>query len=163
MHDILIDLERELASTRRILERYPDGKGEWQPHEKSRTLSALATHVANIPGNGANVLTTAEMDVASRTPPQPEDSAAELLEVFDAAAARLKAAVAETDPATLGEKWTMRAGPRVIVSESRALLMRLMVINHLVHHRAQLGVYLRLLDVPIPGVYGPSADEPITV
>jgi uncharacterized damage-inducible protein DinB len=161
MDNLLIDLDRELASTRRLLERYPDGKGEWRPHEKSRTLSALATHVANIPGQGASVLTTAEMDVASRKPQPPKDSAAELLEVFDAAAARLKAAVADTDAAKLSEKWTMRAGPRVLVSEPRALLMRLMLINHLVHHRAQLGVYLRLLDVPIPGMYGPSADEPI--
>jgi uncharacterized damage-inducible protein DinB len=161
MDNLLIDLDRELASTRRVLERYPAGKAEWRPHEKSRTLSALATHVANIPNHGAAILTTAEMDVASRPPQPAKDSAAELLDVFDAGAARLKAAVAETDAAKLGEKWTMRAGPRVLVSESRALLMRLMVVNHLVHHRAQLGVYLRLLDVPIPGVYGPSADEPV--
>jgi uncharacterized damage-inducible protein DinB len=161
MDNLLIDLDRELASTRRILERYPAGKGEWQPHGKSRTLSQLATHVANIPHHGANILTTAEMDVATR-PPQPlKDSAAALLEVFDAGVTRLKAAVDDADAAKLGEKWTMRAGSRVLVSEPRALLMRLMVINHLVHHRAQLGVYLRLLDVPIPGVYGPSADEPL--
>lgn len=161
MDNLLIDLDRELASTRRMLERYPAGNGEWRPHEKSRTLSALATHVANIPHHGANILTTAEMDVASRTPQPLKDSAAELLEVFDAGVARLKASVAGTDAAKLREKWTMRAGPRVLASEPRALLMRLMVINHLVHHRAQLGVYLRLLNVPIPGVYGPSADEPV--
>jgi uncharacterized damage-inducible protein DinB len=161
MDNLLIDLDRELASTRRMLERYPAGQAEWRPHEKSRTLSALATHVANIPNHGAAILTTAEMDVASRTPQPAQDSAAELLDVFDAGVARLKAAVADTDAAKLGEKWTMRAGPRVLVSEPRALLMRLMVINHLVHHRAQLGVYLRLLNVPIPGVYGPSADEPV--
>ena len=75
--------------------------------------------------------------------------------------ARLKSAIAETDDAKLAEKWTMRTGDRVLASESRALLMRLMVVNHLVHHRAQLGVYLRLLNVPIPGMYGPSADEPL--
>lgn len=161
MDNLLIDLDRELASTRRVLERYPAGKGEWKPHEKSRTLSALATHVANIPHHGVNILTTAEMDLASRAPQPSKDSASELLEVYDAGVARLKASAAETDAAKLSEKWTMRAGPRVLVSEPRALLMRLMVINHLVHHRAQLGVYLRLLDVPIPGVYGPSADEPV--
>jgi uncharacterized damage-inducible protein DinB len=161
MDNLLIDLDREIASTRRLLERYPLGKGGWQPHDKSRTLSALATHVANIPQHGANILTTAEMDVATRQPQPPKDSAAELLEAFDAGVTRLKAAVADTDAAKLSEKWTMRAGPRVLASESRALLMRLMVINHLVHHRAQLGVYLRLLDVPIPGMYGPSADEPV--
>jgi uncharacterized damage-inducible protein DinB len=161
MQNLLIDLDRELASTRRLLERYPAGKGTWQPHEKSRTLSVLATHVASIPHHGASILTTAEMDVSSRPPQLPQDSAGELLATFDAGVARLKSAVAETDDARLAEKWTMRAGARILASESRALLMRLMVVNHLVHHRAQLGVYLRLLNVPIPGMYGPSADEPL--
>ena len=161
MENLLIDLDREIASTRRLLERYPLGKGGWQPHDKSRTLSALATHVASIPNHGANMLTTAEMDVATRQPPPPKDSARELLEAFDTGVTRLKSAVADIDAGKLRENWTMRMGPRVLVSEPRALLMRLMVINHLVHHRAQLGVYLRLLDVPIPGMYGPSADEPV--
>lgn len=160
MQNLLIDLDREIVSTRRLLERYPSGHGEWRPHEKSRTLSALATHVANIPNHGANILTTAEMDVASRQAQPQKDSAAELLEIFDTGVTRLKSAVAGTDAATLSERWTMRMGPRVLASEPRALLMRLMVVNHLVHHRAQLGMYLRLLDVPIPGMYGPSADEP---
>ena len=159
MEHLLIDLDREIATTRRMLERYPAGKGEWQPHKKSRPLSTLATHIASIPNHGVSILTTAEMDVATRPPQASKDTAAELLEVFDSGVTRLKSAIAGTDAAKLGEKWTMRAGPRVLVSESRALLMRLMVINHLVHHRAQLGVYLRLLDVPIPGSYGPSADE----
>jgi uncharacterized damage-inducible protein DinB len=161
MQNLFIDLDREMASTRRLLERYPIGKGAWQPHDKSRTLSALATHVANIPHHGANILTTDEMDVATRQPQAPQDSASGLLEAFDAGVTRLKSAIADIDDAKLREKWTMRMGPRVLVSESRALLMRLMVINHLVHHRAQLGVYLRLLNVPIPGMYGPSADESV--
>ncbi len=161
MDKLLIDLDRELAVTRRFLERYPAGSGEWRPHEKSRTLSALATHVAGIPQHGVNILTSAEMDIATRQPQAPKDSAAELLEVFDTGVARLKAVAGEVDSSTLDERWTMRAGQRVLVSESRALLMRLMVVNHLVHHRAQLGLYLRLLDVPVPGSYGPSADEPL--
>ena len=161
MENLFIDLDREIASTRRLLERYPQGKGGWRPHDKSRTLSDLASHVASIPNHGANILTTPEMDVASRQPQPPKDSATELLEAFDAGVARLKSAVAGTDAAKLREHWTMRMGPRVLVSEPRTLLMRLMVINHLVHHRAQLGVYLRLLHVPIPGMYGPSADEPV--
>lgn len=161
MENLLIDLDREIASTRRLLERYPLGKGGWQPHDKSRTLSALATHVVNIPNHGANILTTAEMDVATRQPQPPKDSATELLEAFDSGVTRLKSAIADIDAGTLRENWTMRMGPRVLVSEPRAMLMRLMVINHLVHHRAQLGVYLRLLNVPIPGMYGPSADEPV--
>jgi uncharacterized damage-inducible protein DinB len=101
------------------------------------------------------------MDVATRQPQAPQDSASELLEAFDAGVTRLKSAIADIDDAKLRENWTMRMGLRVLVSESRALLMRLMVINHLVHHRAQLGVYLRLLNVPIPGMYGPSADESV--
>ena len=161
MENLLIHLDREIASTRRLLERYPLGKGGWQPHHKSRTLSALATHVASIPDHGANILTTAEMDVATRQPQPPKDSARELLEAFDTGVTRLKSAVADIDAGKLRENWTMRMGPRVLVSEPRAMLMRLMVINHLVHHRAQLGVYLRLLDVPIPGMDGPSADEPV--
>jgi len=161
MQNLLIDLDREIVSTRRLLERYPHGKGAWQPHDKSRTLSGLATHVASIPNHGANILTTTEMDVATRQPQPPKDSANELLEVFDMGVMRLKSAIADIDASKLAETWTMRMGPRVLVSESRAMLMRLMVINHLVHHRAQLGVYLRLLNVPIPGMYGPSADEPV--
>ena len=161
MDRLLIDLDREMASTRRLLERYPDGKGTWQPHDKSRPLAVLATHIATIPNHGASILTTTEMDVATRQPQPPKDSARELLEVFDTSAARLQSALAGVDAAKLDEKWTMRIGPRVLVAEPRALLMRLMVINHLVHHRAQLGMYLRLLDVPIPGMYGPSADEPM--
>ena len=161
MENLFIDLDREMASTRRLLERYPLGKGGWQPHDKSRTLAALATHVANIPNHGANILTTAEMDVATRQPQPPKDSTTELLEAFDTGVTRLKRAIADIDAAKLRENWTMRMGPRVLVSEPRAMLMRLMVINHFVHHRAQLGVYLRLLNVPIPGMYGPSADEPV--
>lgn len=161
MDHVLIDLDREIASTRRVLERYPAGRGDWQPHAKSRTLSVLATHIANIPNHGANILTTDELDITSRPSQTPKDSSAELLDVFNAGVARLKSAAAAMEPGKLAEKWTMRAGPRVLASESRALLMRLMVVNHLVHHRAQLGVYLRLLDVPVPGTYGPSADEPV--
>ena len=161
MENLLIDLNRELAVTRRFLERYPAGKADWQPHEKSRPLSALATHIAGIPNQGTAILTTAEMDIAARQPQPPKDSAAELLEIFDAAVAGLKAAVSAGDAAKLSEKWTMRAGPRVLISEPRGLLLRLMVVNHLVHHRAQLGVYYRLLNVPVPGSYGPSADEAI--
>lgn len=161
MDHLLIDLHRELATTRRVLERYPSGQGEWKPHEKSRGLLALATHVAQIPGFGATILTTPELDVMTR-PPQPlDDSAEALVAAFDANVARLEDALASTDDARLNEKWTMRAGPKVLISEPRALLMRLMLVNHMIHHRAQLCDDYRLLNVPVPSVYGPSADEPI--
>ena len=107
MDNLLIDLDRELTSTRRMLERYPGGKAEWRPHEKSRTLSALATHVANIPNHGANILTTAEMDVASRPPQPAKDSAAELLEVR-----RRLSILASNAVARDGSAWGARDGVR---------------------------------------------------
>ena len=158
---LLIDLDRETASTRRLLERFPDGRGDWQPHDKSRPLGALATHVASIPGMGHIILTTDSLDVSTR-PPQPRrNSARELIALLDESVARMKSAVAAVDAGTLDQPWQLKVGPKVLVSEPRALLMRVMVINHLIHHRAQLGVYLRLLNIPIPGMYGPAADEPI--
>jgi uncharacterized damage-inducible protein DinB len=161
MDHLLIDLDRELAATRRVLERFPDGQGDWTPHDKSRTLSALASHVATIPQHGARVLTTEEMDIATRQPPPVMHAARDLLNAFESGISAFKAAIAGADPARFDQKWTLRMGGKVIIAEPRALLMRTMVINHLVHHRAQLGVYYRLLNVPVPGVYGPSADEPI--
>ena len=163
MDHLLIDLDRELAATRRLLERVPDGKGDWKPHAKSRTLATLASHVATIPQHGARVLTTDGMDMATRPAPVVMQTAPELLSAFDAGVSAFKAAIATATPDTYAQKWTLNMGPKVIISEPRSLLMRSMVINHLVHHRAQLGVYFRLLDVPVPGVYGPSADEPIAL
>ncbi|HEX5438320.1 MAG TPA: DinB family protein [Gemmatimonadaceae bacterium] len=156
------DLEIELDVTRRFLERYPDGKGDWMPHEKSMKLGRLATHVADIPRYGKMLLETDEMDFATNRPPlTPVDSAQELLAIFDARAAETRATLAATDYASLERPWTMRNGEQVILSAPKGALVRRMMINHLVHHRAQLGVYYRLLGVPVPGSYGPSADEPI--
>jgi uncharacterized damage-inducible protein DinB len=153
------DFDAELTSTRRVLERFPDGKGDWRPHAKSRTLAELATHVTDIPGLGATILETDELDALKRPPRTTAASAAELLERLDANAMRLRAALAAADEARLAGEWTMRAGDHVFVKRPRRSLLRVMFASHMVHHRAQLGVYLRLLDVPVPGVYGPSADE----
>ncbi len=153
------DFAAEHAGTRRVLERYPSGKGTWRPHDKSRTLSELASHVAAIPGRGALILETEELDATTRPAPTLVDSAQELLAMFDANVQRLDRALAATTFDALERHWTMRAGNRVLIDAPRRELMRRMMMSHLVHHRAQLGVYYRLLGIAVPGVYGPSADD----
>ncbi len=153
------DFPLEHAATRRALERYPDGKGEWRPHERSRTLSQLATHVADIVNRGVAVLETDGMDVGTRPPVPLLDSARDLLAHFEAGLKRLNAALANVDLDYLGQPWALRRDGRVLIEHPRRILLRQMMMSHLVHHRAQLGVYYRLLGVPVPGAYGPSADD----
>lgn len=160
--DAFPDLDRELQSTRRVLERFPDAHAAWRPHEKSRPIGELAWHIGGIPLRGAEILTTDGVDMAGMRPTAPATiTAAAILKRFDDETARLRGALAAANPAALHGEWTMRAGDRVLVRDTRAMLMRYMVISHMIHHRAQLGVYYRLLGVPVPGVYGPSADEAI--
>ncbi|HEX5830661.1 MAG TPA: DinB family protein [Gemmatimonadaceae bacterium] len=154
------DLAQELAATRRTLERVPDGRSDWRPHEKSMTLGRLATHLAEQPAFAMTILGSDELDLArsgssARTLP----TTAEMLALFDRDAAALQDAMATLDWPSLERTWTMRMGEKVFLSDRKVALIRKAVINHLVHHRAQLGVYLRMLDVPVPSIYGPSADE----
>ena len=152
------DLDHELANTRRILERVPDGRGDWQPHEKSMTLGKLAAHLAELPRFPLSMLQTDDLDLSSfRFGSYP--TTADLLAAFDEGSAALRAALAAADYDALAANWTLRMGDQVLLQGPRGALVRGLGINHLVHHRAQLGVYLRLLGIPIPGLYGPSADE----
>lgn len=153
------DFKAEHAATRRQLERIPAGRGEWRPHERSRTLAQLATHVAELPNRGVSILTTGELDAATRTPLLPLSTAAELLAMHDASVARLEAALLQADLAMLSADWVLRRGDQVLIRGPRRVLLRTLMMSHLIHHRAQLGVYFRLLDVPVPGMYGPSADD----
>jgi uncharacterized damage-inducible protein DinB len=153
------DFAAEHAATRRILERYPDGKGEWRPHERSRNLAQLATHVADVVNRGTTVLETEGMDIGARQPLAPMDTARDLLAHFEAGVARFTAALAATDVERLAQPWALRRDGRVLTENPRRILLRLLMMSHLVHHRAQLGVYYRLLGVPVPGAYGPSADD----
>ena len=156
------DLEDELATTRRMLERFPSGNNDWRPHEKSMTLGRLAAHVAELPQFGTMLITTNELDfAASGYKPTTYNTAAELLAVFDEKVKALRPVLMGADSATLASPWTMRDGEKVFFTRPKAHLVRQIMINHLVHHRAQLGVYYRMLDVPVPGSYGPSADEPM--
>jgi uncharacterized damage-inducible protein DinB len=156
---LFTDLEQELAATRRVLERFPEGKGDWRPHEKSRTLGELATHVAELSGLGAMVLQAPFMDVTQRQKLSPANSASELLAIFDERAARLRNAVASVDFEALEQPWSFRRGDQVVFSAPRRAMLRTLYFNHIIHHRAQLGVYYRLLGVPVPITYGPTADE----
>lgn len=154
------DLEHELASTRRVLERVPEERFGWQPHEKSMSLGALATHVANLAFWQVGILRDEEYDLAAS--PAPRDvppTRAELLATWDRNVEELRRAVEECRDADLGADWTLRSGDHVIFTLPRGAVLRNMGISHMIHHRGQLTVYLRLLDVPVPGVYGPSADE----
>jgi uncharacterized damage-inducible protein DinB len=153
------DFEAEHAATRRLLERFPDARHDWRPHEHSRTIAELATHVADIPNRAVSILTTSEMDQSTRKPIAPLTTAAELLAAHDAAVAAQKAALARADLAALSGEWLVRRGDQVILRGPKYRLLRTLMMSHLVHHRAQLGVYYRLLGVPVPGMYGPSADD----
>jgi uncharacterized damage-inducible protein DinB len=153
------DFPGEHPVTRRVLERYPDGKGDFRPHERSRSLSELATHVADIVNRGSMVLETEGTDLDKRVPLRPMDSARELLGHFDDAVTRFNALLETATPELLAQSWAMRREGRVLVELPRRLLLRRMMMSHLIHHRAQLGVYYRLLGVAVPGAYGPSADD----
>jgi uncharacterized damage-inducible protein DinB len=160
---ILPEFEHEMANTRKTLERVPDDKFAWKPHEKSMTLGGLATHLANIPSWTKNTFEQDELDVAPPGQPpyrlEEKKSTAEILAAFDENVASARAALeAATDENWQG-KWSLLMGGKTIFTLPRTAVMRGFVLNHLIHHRAQLGVYLRLLDVPVPSIYGPSADE----
>ncbi|MEO6865103.1 MAG: DinB family protein [Gemmatimonadaceae bacterium] len=161
--DILYtDLENELRTTRRMLERFPAGNNDWRPHEKSMTLGRLAAHVAELPQFGTMIVTTDGMDFAtSGYKPTICDTSEELLAVFDEKVKALRLALGAADSSTLASTWTLRNGEQVFFTRPKGELVRHMMINHLVHHRAQLGVYYRMLGVALPRSYGPSADEPM--
>ena len=153
------DVEQEFAGTRRMLGAFPDGHGEFKPHEKSRTLAALATHVATIPALGSEILTAESRDVLGRKPVALAHDAAALVALFETHSALLRAQLAGASAEMLEQPWALKAGDRVLLSAPRRVMLRTMVLSHTTHHRAQLGVYYRLLGAIVPGMYGPSADE----
>jgi len=155
------DAKSEMATTRRILERVPDGNDAWRPHEKSSTLAALATHVAQLPGLGITILTKDEFDITSRRPEPGITSNAERLKLFDKVSGEFMSLLESLTWDQAAASWRFRAGERTLAEGAKAQLARVMIFTHIAHHRAQLGVYLRLLGIPVPGTYGPSADEPV--
>jgi uncharacterized damage-inducible protein DinB len=158
---VFSDLERELAVSRRVLEALPPERFGWKPHARSMSLGRLAWHVADMPEWMRVTLAQDELDAANAPrPPAELKSREELLARWDRNAAGLREAVARFDPAKLDGTWTMRNGEQVFVSRPRSLVYRVWSVNHLIHHRGQLCVYLRLLDLPVPTVYFNTSDNP---
>lgn len=157
---LLAEFDQEMPSTRRTLERIPMDKYDWTPHAKSFSIGKLATHVAQIPNWATVTVQTDELDFAQQPsePPNPRTTE-ELLAFFDQNVAEARAALAGMSEEEFEKPWTLRSGEKVFFTAPKAAVLRSFVMNHLVHHRAQLTVYLRLNDIPVPGLYGPSADE----
>jgi uncharacterized damage-inducible protein DinB len=153
------ELERESVITRKMLSIVPNDKYDWQPHPKSMTIRQLSTHIAELPSWVDMVLTTKELDFAANpyTPAQ-VNSTKDLVDYFEKNLVTGREALAKGKEESLDELWTLRNGEEVYSKEPKADVIR-MSLNQITHHRAQLGVFLRLLDIPIPGSYGPSADE----
>ena len=158
---LLAELEREAAGTRRALERVPEGRDDWKPHEKSMPLGYLATLVATIPSWVAAIVTQDQLDLAAQGEFQAPEvhTNRELLEAFDKALAQAREALANTTDEHLTTLWKLLVQGQVVMEVSRYEAIRDSAFNHLAHHRGQLTVYLRLNDVPVPSLYGPTADE----
>jgi len=159
MSSPLIDeLTREAETTRRVLERVPQDKLAWKPHARSMSLGQLALHVAQTPGAVAQLIAEDECQVPQFTQPE-ATSRAELLAALDQSVSGAKTKLEGWDDASLMAEWRLRSGAKTIMALPRVGMVRSIMLNHWYHHRGQLLVYLRLLDVPVPSVYGPSADE----
>jgi uncharacterized damage-inducible protein DinB len=157
---LLPELDQEMKITRTTLERVPADKPDFAPHGKSMPLGKLAPHVAQLVGFGLTVLTTPELDFSKGSyKPLPFESVPQLLEAFDDGAAKVRAALEATPDKAWTEPWKLSFQGKAIFEGPRFLAYREMFLNHLVHHRAQLGVYLRLNNKPVPATYGPSADD----
>ena len=156
---LLLDYDAEIQNTRRILERIPDN-AQWKPHEKSMPIGRLATHVSRLPDFAKTILTTDELNLANiKFPPLVFESTEKLLADLEQTSTEARHALESATDEHLLAMWKLSWGDKVIRHDRRAVLYRTMFLNHLVHHRGQLTVYLRLNEVPVPGLYGPSADE----
>lgn len=161
---LLRTFDAEMRGTRATLERIPEDKPGFQPHGKSMPMGRLAVHVARLPQFLTTILSTPSLDLAARQwPPLVFESRAKLLQEFDALAAEARTCLGGATEEQLAERWKLAWGERVLAEEPRGVLCLTLFLNHLIHHRAQLGVYLRLNDVPVPGLYGPTADDAMGV
>jgi uncharacterized damage-inducible protein DinB len=159
---ILAELAHEGATTRRLLERLPQDRLGWQPHQKSMTLGRLATHIAEIPGWVGSIVEKDEFDLgASGYVPPTLGSVAEIIAMFDKSVATATETLKRQSNDRLLAKWQLKKNGQLVVEMPRLGMIRSFLMNHLIHHRGQLSVYLRLQNVPLPSIYGPTADEPM--
>jgi uncharacterized damage-inducible protein DinB len=156
---LLPEFDHEMTVTRKLLERVPDDKLAWRPHPKSMTLGELAQHVATLPLWGSMTLDQSELDIGGNPRLPPMTSRAELLAAFDKHVTDTRASLTGRGDGELMAPWTLKRDGHTIFSTPKASVWRGFVVSHLIHHRGQLSVYLRMNDVPIPSMYGPSADE----
>ena len=160
---ILQEFDHEMGTTRKVLERVPEGKSDWKPHDRSMTMGRLAGHVAELPSLAVRTFQGDSFDFrAPGAPPmQPTvmTSRSQLLDVFDKNAAAARAAIAKASDEELQKVWTLSSGGKTIFSLPRIAALRSFFMNHVIHHRGQLSVYLRMNDALVPSIYGPSADE----
>ena len=155
---MLQELEQEAQTTRRVLERVPDNRLTWKPHEKSRTLGQLALHIATVPGNFAQMIAQPSMQRPAFVQPA-ATQASELLPALENSLKQARAALGAMDDSAITATWKLLDGDREIMAMPRVAALRAIMLNHWYHHRGQLSVYLRQLNVPVPSIYGPSADE----
>jgi uncharacterized damage-inducible protein DinB len=160
---LLPEFDYEMANTRKTIERVPEEKFDWKPHNRSMSMGGLATHLANLPTWVTRAINHDSFDMAPQGGPPPRTpqatSRGELLETFDKNVADARAAITEASDEALMTKWSLLSGGETVMTLPRIAVLRSFVMNHSIHHRGQLTVYLRLNDVPVPGLYGPSADE----
>jgi uncharacterized damage-inducible protein DinB len=159
---ILPEFEQETAKTRKVLERVPEDKLDWRPHPRSNTIGWNANHLADIPKWVEMTLTTTSLDIAPEGKPQQSPKLKkrqEILEQFDRNVAAAKKALAAVKDADVGQGWSLLQGGKPLFTMPRSVVLRNFVLNHMIHHRAILCVYLRMNDIPVPGMFGPSGDE----
>lgn len=158
---LLPEFDREMGLTRRLLDRVPDGQFAWKPHEKSMTLGRLAEHLAELPGWVKISIVDHGIDMSTRRPADYTSPATRVavLEMFDKNAAEARATLNGRTDAELLAPWTLKAQGKEVFTMPKASVLRGFVMNHIIHHRGQMSVYLRLQNVPVPSIYGPSADE----
>ena len=160
---LLPEFDHEMANTRKTLERVPHEKFDWKPHEKSMAMGGLATHLSNIPTWAIDTIDQDSLDLAPGGKPLPPAELAksreDLLALFDSNASKARTAISGASDADLFRPWMLMSNGNTILTLPKIAVLRSFVMNHMIHHRAQLGVYLRLNDIPVPPIYGPSADE----
>jgi uncharacterized damage-inducible protein DinB len=155
---ILMELEQEAQTTKRVLDRIPENKLAWRPHPKSLSLGQLALHIASAPGNVAAIAAQDTFEAPNFAQAEAK-SRQEVLDAFSKSLASTKDTLKNMDDARLAATWTLTKNGKVVMSVPRIGFLRSVLMNHVYHHRGQLSVYLRMLDVPVPSIYGPSADE----
>ncbi len=156
---ILMELDQEAATTRRVLERVPTDKMAWKPHPKSMSLGQLALHIAQMPGVIAEFVAVPTFEMPGNFVQKAAGSTSEVMSALEASLKRAKEVLAGLDDQTILSTWTMKAGGKTLMSMPRLAVVRAIMLNHWYHHRGQMSVYLRELNVPVPSIYGPSADE----